>query len=177
MEILNTQRKLREAQYFYRRLAGIGLSPGNASEEFWFELSAFLSAARSITFVLQSESKEAYEGWFSSWRNGLETEEQELLQSMNDHRVAEVHRTGVAMTHELKDIPVTQLRNRDTRHPAYGVYWFGPPGTPEPLMGIVEYFFQLGNTPASVVETCGRFLRLLQKAVADFVVTASSNSA
>ena len=59
------------------------VNPGSVSEEFWFELSAFLSAARSITFVLQSESKEAYDAWFPNWCDGLKTEERALLKSMN----------------------------------------------------------------------------------------------
>ena len=48
-----TRLKLREAEFFWQRV----LSAPNGSEERCFYLSAFLSAIRSTTFVMQSEYK------------------------------------------------------------------------------------------------------------------------
>jgi hypothetical protein len=63
IEIPQTQKKLREAHFFLarqqERARGIP-----APEEFEFSLSAFLSAARSVTFALHQEKKEQYNAWF-----------------------------------------------------------------------------------------------------------------
>jgi hypothetical protein len=46
-----------------RRVASRGGNP----EILDFHLSAFLSAARSVTFVLQVEEKDKYDSWFPDW--------------------------------------------------------------------------------------------------------------
>ena len=61
-----TRLKLAEAKFFYRKLAQahkrlISEEPGS----FGFYLSAFLSAARSVTLVLQAERKAQYDMWFT----------------------------------------------------------------------------------------------------------------
>jgi hypothetical protein len=57
-----TQRKLREAQFFLRKLHEESRRLArNDPEESAFYLSAFLSAARSVTFALQAEEKEKYD--------------------------------------------------------------------------------------------------------------------
>jgi hypothetical protein len=58
-----TKAKLAEAEFFYRKLSAVQqrLMP-NEPEAFGFYLSAFLSAARSVTFALQAEQKQEYEG-------------------------------------------------------------------------------------------------------------------
>jgi hypothetical protein len=59
-----TQSKLQEAQFFYRRLVDslnpVGRDRGEP-DAFQHYLSAFISAARSVSWVLQSEEKEKYE--------------------------------------------------------------------------------------------------------------------
>ena len=56
-----TQKKLGEAQFFFYRLLNEAQKPVRSEPEiFEFYLSAFLSAARSVTFVLQYEEKTKY---------------------------------------------------------------------------------------------------------------------
>ncbi len=71
-----TQRKLREAQFFYRRLVSARQEPWkHETEAFSFYFSAFLSAARSVPWVLQNEQKEEYEAWKPRWEDKLTTDE------------------------------------------------------------------------------------------------------
>jgi len=69
-----TQRKLREAQFFYGRLVDSKDLMGpdrNEPDAFSFYLSAFMSAARSVPWVLQCEEKEKYEAWKPKWEEQL----------------------------------------------------------------------------------------------------------
>jgi len=60
-----TRRKLSEAEFFLRKLTTHQQQVfQNEPEAFGFYLSAFLSAARSVSFVLQAEQKERYDAWF-----------------------------------------------------------------------------------------------------------------
>src|SRR5258706_6051871 len=75
-----TQKKLREATFFLSHLDREGtqamLSPAEAFE---FYLSAFLSAARSVTFVLEAEEPEKYRAWSRTWRATLTESDRQLL--------------------------------------------------------------------------------------------------
>ena len=63
-----TEMKLREAKFFFGHLHDTGRkSVRNEPEEFAFYLSAFLSAARAVTFALQFEDKPGYDTWFTPW--------------------------------------------------------------------------------------------------------------
>ncbi len=167
-DIPQTRRKLREAEYFLRKVRRLGRSPGSVREEFWYELSAFLSAARSVTFVLQAEAKDEYDTWFKPWKAGLDEPDRVLLEVLNDQRVLEVHRTGAAMVSEVRYFGMNQLVLDQPRHPAHRHYVAAPPGVPEPQVGIVEHHFWVGDAMASVVDTCATYWRLLARGVDDF---------
>ncbi|RVD46262.1 hypothetical protein EN812_18295 [Mesorhizobium sp. M4B.F.Ca.ET.169.01.1.1] len=66
--LLHVEERLLEADYFARRIAR-----HHAGEEVRYELNAFLSAARSVTFLLQKEmSKVAgFSGWWERQRLAL----------------------------------------------------------------------------------------------------------
>lgn len=66
--LLRVEERLLEADYFARRLAR-----HNDSDRFGYELNAFLSAARSVTFVLQKElSKvDGFSAWWEAQRSIL----------------------------------------------------------------------------------------------------------
>ena len=167
LDIPHTDRKLREAGYFLRCVCDKAAAPVGNPEEVLHLLSAFLSAGRSVTFVLQAEAKDEYDAWFPGWQGGLSSEEQRLLGAMNRHRVSELHRTGADVRAELRYVPITEIRTKDRRHPAYGFRWFGPPGTPAPTIGQVDHFVELVEGPEPVAESCRRFL-LLQRLVREF---------
>ena len=83
-----TTRKLKEADHHLGQLNKLHkmnytntINPDQ--QEFRSQLSAFLSAARSVTLVLQKEQKAAYDAVFSIWKKGLSTEELTLLKFFN----------------------------------------------------------------------------------------------
>ena len=137
-------------------------------------LSAFLSAGRSVTFVLQAELKAAYDNWFLPWRDRLETDERELLKVMNQQRVSELKQTGADVRAELQYVPVIEVRTGERTHPAYGFHRCGPPGEPAPRIGRVDHFLELGDGLAPVAQTCRRYYGLLERAVRYFKAAAGT---
>ena len=82
-----TQKKLKEAQFFMaqleRELSSSGHNPSEAVE---FYFSAFLSAARSVTFVLEAEEPSKYREWSPVWRQSRSENERRLLSRFTDAR-------------------------------------------------------------------------------------------
>lgn len=80
--------KYSEAKYFLDRMKE-NISDPNA---FRYNLSAFLAAARSITFVLQKEFKKKKEG-FNEWYDEKVKEmgKDELMNFMNEKRKVTIH--------------------------------------------------------------------------------------
>jgi hypothetical protein len=83
----STRKKLREAQFFLAQLEQQqrthGLYPAEAVE---FYLSAFLSAARSVTFVLAAEEPSRYKEWSADWRGARPEEDKRVLARFTDAR-------------------------------------------------------------------------------------------
>jgi hypothetical protein len=75
-----TQKKLREARFFLAQLEheqyNAGLNPSEAVEYYF---SAFLSAARSVTFVLEAEEPDKYSEWSPARRNMRSEADKDLL--------------------------------------------------------------------------------------------------
>jgi hypothetical protein len=172
--ILKTEKKLREAKFFLGWMGNAAKSMDMEREDFEFYLSAFLSAGRSVTFVLQVGDKARYDAWFPGWKSALPDSDQELLQFMNDQRVSELHQLGAAVEGVIEEVPMSVIeRDRDHTHPAYGPHLFGihqgdPPGIPEPTMGRRAHYFNAGGVREKAIETCKRYAGLLEKLVQDF---------
>lgn len=82
-----TQRKLREAQFFISKLEKHECAlDGGSREEAEFYFSAFLSAARSVTFVLEAEQQASYKEWSPIWRATRSDRERLLLSRFTDAR-------------------------------------------------------------------------------------------
>jgi len=163
--------KLREAYFFLGHLvAKTRTFPSSDPEEFEFFLSAFLSAARSVTFALQAEKKDTYDTWFPEWKAHRSIEDLDFLKAMNAQRVEEVHKKGASVNVALEHIPVTEVRYAGRGHPAYyGFQWSGPPGIEVPWVGLPVHYFKLGESQAEVVATCTRYLDLLDQMIRDFL--------
>ena len=112
--IERTQKKLRKAQFFLGNLGHESRVPGNEHEAFDHYLSAFLSAARSVTFALQIKDKERYDRIFPKWQNNLANEDRDMLKHMNEQRVAEVHNKGAKTTVEWEMVPMIEVRGLGT---------------------------------------------------------------
>jgi hypothetical protein len=72
------QRKLREAKFFYRHLADARYRHDADPETFRFYFSAFIGAARSVTWAMKSEESERYVAWEPLWKAQLSPEDQNL---------------------------------------------------------------------------------------------------
>jgi hypothetical protein len=168
VQIHKTQKKLREAKFFFSCLCERAGSTNLESEELDFYLSAFITAGRSVTLVLQKEQKELYDTWFPEWKNTQAAQDQELLSFMNDQRVKVIHKLGTETEIELKYVPVSKLKKEQRAHPAYGIHWWGPPDLPEPRVGTQECFFERDGTKEEVRQTCKQYIELLERLVKDF---------
>jgi hypothetical protein len=173
-----TQKKLREARFFLRKLQEeTRRVTRNDPEESAFYLSAFLSAARSVTFALQVEAKEKYDKWFPGWEAAQSQEDRELLGYMNKQRVAEVHQGGSSdLSAEPDWIPVTQFRSDRYGHPAYGIHWTAMPGADPPKIGVPVLVFVKDGDERRVMEACRAYEAILGRLVSDFLKTHVSDT-
>ena len=163
-----TKTKLAEADFFYRKLCAAQQRVfSNEPEAFGCYLSAFLSAARSVSLVLQAEQKQKYDEWFASWKESLPSDEQALLINFNEQRVATVHRTGAEVTRRSEAIAQSDFFLAAAREGAQ-VHISSPPGTPPPQFYRQVRSFNFDGTEAEVVQACGRYLAVLSNLVKSF---------
>jgi len=87
-EMTNTERKYHEAKYFFQKL-------DIDDPYFDFNISAFLNAARSITWVMRHEfnKKDGWEKWFQEY--SLPEKARQLLKEINDLRIEATKKSGV----------------------------------------------------------------------------------
>lgn len=131
-----------------------------------YYLSAFLSAARSVTFVLQVEDKEGYDRIFPPWRDSLPQQDRDLLDTMNQFRKAEVHLKGVTLTPTTALIPLKEGRPGEFEPMVLDWKWLMEAqqrGVPTEGWGMVVLVprFNVSGQPAEVIATCQRYVALL----------------
>jgi hypothetical protein len=164
-----TQKKLREAQYFLHRLLNEGQKPlHNESEEFAFCLSAFLSAARSVTFALQYEEKANYDGWFLPWFEKLSAEDQDLFGFLKDQRNNVQKRGGADVISASEFVPITPLWTELLALTPFGFPSFGEEVFPTQV-SMPVLLFQSKHGDKEVMEACKRYMELLETLVKDFL--------
>ncbi len=165
--IQHTQRKLREARFFLEHLRDRAGDFPLDSENVGFFLSAFLSAARSVTLVLQVEEKDKYDAVYPVWEATLADQDRGLLRYMNGQRVAEVHKVGAAVSSSVEYRKVSEMRVE--RGGRWRVIFTAPPGAPPPEMGFAAHHFQVGDNLVEVRTACARYLELLEELVGRFL--------
>jgi hypothetical protein len=173
-----TQRKLGEARFFYEHLVNAGEQTFKAFRHdpaaFRYYFSAFIQAARNVTWVLHNEEKDKWEAWEPIWKAKRTEEEQKLLDLTNQLRLDEVKRGGATPIVEFEEVAVSELLSANfdlqRRHPAYGVHVFAPPGTPSPKVRRQTYYFEHKDGKEEVVKLCKRYLEFIEKLVNDFCV-------
>jgi hypothetical protein len=162
-----TQRKLREAQFFYEKLVRESRKTIR-SEEFGYYYSAFLSAARAVPWVLQNEEKARYLAWNPTWEEKLTSEESKLLELTNELRLDEVKRAGAKSIVELEEVPFDVLSARPRGHFPYMQSSTLPGATPPKIGRWVHYVDQEGGKE-EVTAMCKRYLEYLEKFVQEFL--------
>lgn len=167
-----TQKKVRETEFFLRLLVHEREKfIKNEPEAFVFYLSAFLSAARSVTFALQSEWKEKYDAWFPTWIERRTEDERQLFDFLKTQRNIEQHQGGALIDVALEYFPIIEVRSGTLGDPIYSFQWFGPPGTPLPEAMRSVHKFDFGGTQIEVTALCQRYFDLLKQLVEAFAET------
>jgi hypothetical protein len=165
-----TQKKLREAKFFLRSLNQASQEVfRNEPEASEFYLSAFLSAARSVTFALQYEEKDKYDAWFPTWFSNRSEDDRRLLNFLKEQRNFVEKCGGAEISVVCEFIPITEVKTDNRGHPAYGFHWIGPPGTPPPRVGLPVHFFDLSGDQNRVTSACKRYMDVLDDLVRDFI--------
>ena len=165
--------KLDESRFFLNHLREVNQKGiGGYQGAFLYYLSAYLSSSCAIRELV---SKLNGGGWFRSWKNDLPADDQELLESMKNQRDKENH----PLSRKAKRIDVKMKPRPAESIP--GLEVFGPPAlfygqihleaevAPwRPIVYTPEYFFELSDRPAEVVQTCESYLKLLRELVDKF---------
>ena len=162
-----TQKKLREARFFLDHLeAENRRAVRNEPEAFDYFMSAFVSAARSVTFALQAEEKAKYDQWFPGWCAARPEEDRTLLTLMVSQRNAEQKRGGGDRRIEWEDVPVTGLSSEEL---GGRVFLSAPPGVPPPQVGRPIRYLEHGGQESEALSACKRYYALLAELVESFV--------
>jgi hypothetical protein len=169
-----TRRKLDEARFFYGHLVKRQKRFTNDPRAFRFYFSAFIQAARSVTWTLGNEEPEKWKAWEPQWKATRSKEEQKLLDLTNELRLDEAKRGGSNPSVELEEIAVQELIltsgdfDLERQHPAYGMHVFAPPGTPSPRTFRQAHYFEHEDKKEEVTALCKRYLDFLDKVLNDF---------
>jgi hypothetical protein len=134
-------------------------------EEFGFLVSAFLSATRSITDLLDNRQHGA---WLENWKLHQTTKDRGTLEFMIQQRIAEVHREGADTTDLVQFRPIWEMNSGRTDHPAYHVSWTMMPGMEPPKFAVTTSQFELSGTKVDVITVCSELVKILYDLVVDF---------
>jgi hypothetical protein len=164
------RKKLREAAFFLGEMRQReGSSRLDKEEEFGYCLSAFLSAARSISFVLRKENALTYEAQRASWWLSLEGSTQVLASFMRDQRNAALKEGTVASGQNVEPVPALMADKPHSRSP------FSVPVIIQPwafdegaMIGCARYVLRLDGVERSAVEACHDYLVALDLLVTRF---------
>jgi hypothetical protein len=163
-EIPKTLRKLQEARFFWGHMRMESARyPQPDREHFEFYLSAFLSAARSVTDFFERNQRL----WWSQWKNHKDRsdDDRQLLNQMTKQRDNEVHEKGADVSHHMEDVPLSKIET-----PSGVLAAHAPASEPwgEVKVGLKVYYLTLGGKPVNALETCQRYLGSLERAVEEF---------
>ena len=105
-EIRSLLRKLQE-----ERSKQVQHANPTASREFWLLLNAFITDARTLTWVLQSEEKEKYDAWKDAWGATLTNNEKEIFGLVTKMRNSIVKRGHPGIVSRTKWVIKTPIRS------------------------------------------------------------------
>jgi hypothetical protein len=169
-----TRRKLGEARFFYQRLLNERQQTfRHDPAAFRYYFSAFIQAARSVTWALGKEEKEKWKAWEPKWESTLADEDKKLLAFTNKLRQDEVHRGGTNPTVELEEVALHELlsANLDVEPrpiAAYPHHLHKLPGVAPSTASRPVYYFEHEDGKEEVTALCVRYLEFLEKMVNDY---------
>jgi hypothetical protein len=139
------------------------------SAHFRYYLDAFIGAARSVTWVLQSEEKEKYEAWRPSWEAQISEPEKPLLKLTNDMRTSAVKRGHVETTSRLEQVQIPRDPPDPYQIQALRAYALQLSQGGGPWTMREDHFVELNGTEQEITAVCGQYVEFLEKLVNDFV--------
>jgi hypothetical protein len=170
--IERTQRRLRQARFFYQHLVNPRHSTQGDPEAFGFYVSAFIQAARSITWTLGNEEPDKWKAWEPKWKAGRTAEEQKLLNITNKLRIDETKKGGATLTKEVEEVALEALVEAipSSQGPgvAGAVNLVAASGKITIQVPIPFHYFEDETKKQEVTALCQRYLNFLEKMVKDF---------
>ena len=162
-----THKKLREARFFLDQMERELTSAGhNPVEAFEFYLSAFLSAARSVTFILEAEEQHKYPEWSRAWRETRSEKEKQMLARFTSARNRALKRETPAVAY---DRTASSILYPPGSLPAEFQFIFDDDDQPFVPYRTITSRLVPDGVEEEVVPHCRKYLDLLTELVAAFL--------
>ena len=132
-----------------------------ASREFWLLLNGFITAARSVRWVLQKRKHKGTSLVGLIGRFTLTEDEKEIFRRVTNMRnsIEKEGHPGLVARREWVDIP-------ENPHPVAGSQYFGLPEWGRPRTEIDVYYVE--GTDRQVLSICEQYVAILTRMVDDF---------
>jgi len=170
--IEKTQRRVRQARFFYQHLLNPRQSTNGDPEAFRFYFSAFIQSARSVTWTLGKEEPDKWKAWEPKWKDRRTEEEKDLLRIATKLRNVEVKEGGADLTMELEEVAVDALIEAiPSGRAAYPHQRRRLPGalTKKTIqINLPFHYFEDKKGKQEITAVCRRYLELLEKMIEDF---------
>jgi len=161
-----SRRKFREAAYFLGEMRRRDGSPNLAlEEEFSYFLSAFLSAARSVSFVLRKENPATYCEVRDLWLAAMTPSMRAFLDVMRDQRNT-AQKEGTDFAHQDVEhvSPMEAYGARSAIVPVILPWAFAEGAT----VGVTRYALEIDSVSRPAVATCQEYLAALNDLITRF---------
>lgn len=166
MVMTNTEDKLNEARYFLERMQ---LAPN--TDEFRYNLTACLSAIRSITLIMQKEFNkvDGFNSWYASKQEVMKNDS--LLKYVHAQRNLSLHVRPLIPTPFVNIERVFEISSQTTNVILCGTagtlaYTPRPSVVPRVVASNVKYYFS-DIESKDVISLCEEALNILEKIVTE----------
>jgi hypothetical protein len=167
-----TKDRVEEARFFLGKLrqhkAAQGLPSKPPPEHFRYYLSAFVSAARSVPWVLKNEESKKYDAWIGTWEAQRTDAENALLKLTTKMRKTSVKEGHIEITIRSEGTPISVIPDPYQVHAlrahALSLRQGGGPWTISDV-----HYVELNGSEQEIVAVCEQYVDHLSKLVQDFI--------
>ena len=170
----------KEAQtgtFFYQHLVNTRQQTRDDPEAFRFYFSAFIQAARSVTWTLKKEETEKWKKWEPTWRANRSEEERKLLKIAADLRNVEVKEGGANLPMELEEVVIdafVETSRVEASNPMGGTIVRGQ--VRKQKVNRLVHYFEDEDGKQEITAFCQRYLEVQEKSVRDFCADMNANA-
>jgi hypothetical protein len=172
MMIESTKDRLEEARFFLSKLRQHKVAQAQPRrpppEHFRYYLGAFVTAARSVTWVLQREEGEKYDAWKGSWEGQRTEAENALLKLTTQMRNTSVKEGHIETTVRSERTPISVSPDSYQVHALRA--WslsLSQGGGPWTISDV--HFVELNGSEQEIVVVCEQYVNHLTRLVQDFI--------